>query len=419
MPSVDPVTKAPSLVFDPSDPEVMANPYPIYARLRDEDPVHWSPVLKSWVITRYEDVRDLLLSDALSIDRLSPFYRSLPAEEAALLREIVHYLSLWLAFLDPPDHTRLRRILRHAFTPAAIDAMRPRIAEITDTLFDRLEAQGEPRVDLIREFALRLPAYVIMGMLGIPREMLEAIKSWSDDMQVFIGGARNVGDKYIRAERGCRLMAGYFRELIAERRRNPRRDLLTDLIEARDEGDQLSEDELIASAILMLFAGHETTTNLIGNATLLLLRHPAERARLKANPELIESAIEEVLRFDGPTNTLVRVVARDIDLHGKTLKAGERVFLAVASANRDPRAFADPDRFDVTRSPNRHLTFGLGIHICLGARLARAEGQIAILKLFERFPDLTLDPSAEPIEWIDAMVMRGTRRLPVILWGAS
>lgn len=410
------VMTAPDLVYDPSDPEVMANPFPVYARLREEDPVHWSPSLKSWIITRYTDVRDLLLSDHLSVNRLVKFYSALPPKEAELLHDIIHYLNLWLAFRDPPDHTRLRRIMRHAFTASAIEEMRPRIEEITDLLLDRLAADPRDSIDLIRDFALQLPAFVIMDLLDVPRDMLDEFKEWSDDMAVFIGGARNSGDKYERAARGCKKMSDYFRQLVAERTQNPRPGFLMDLINARDEGDKLSDDELVATCILILFAGHETTTNLIGNATLLLLRHPEQLARLRSDPALIDSAIEEVLRYDGPTNALVRVVAEDHELHGKQLREGERVFVMVNSANRDPRMFDNPDRFDIARQQNRHLTFGQGIHLCMGAKLAREEGRIAIQALFDRFADIALDPEDGP-EWLDAMVPRGTRRLPVRLRG--
>ncbi|MEY8841283.1 cytochrome P450 [Cribrihabitans sp. XS_ASV171] len=408
-------TTAEPIVYDPSDPATMADPFPIYARLREEDPVHWSPSLKSWIISRYADVRDLLLSDHLSVRRLMQFYSTLPPQDAALLSDIVKYLDLWLAFRDPPDHTRVRRILRHAFTPKAVDAMRPGIEEIVAHLLDRLEARDTNRIDLIREYALLVPAYVIMDMLEVPRDMLDEFKSWSDDMAVFIGGARNADDKYRRAARGCQKMSSYFREIIAERSANPRPGFLMDLINARDEGDQLTEDELVATCILILFAGHETTTNLIGNASLLLLQHSDQLAALRADPSLIDGAIEEVLRHDGPTNALVRVVAQDHELEGRKMREGERVFVMVNSANRDPRVFDDPDRFDITRNPNRHLTFGQGIHVCLGARLAREEGRIAVLELMKRFPDLKLDD--EPPEWLDAMVPRGTRRLPVRLRG--
>lgn len=404
------------ITYDPADPAIMADPFPAYKQLRENDPAHWNPKLKSWVITRYTDVRDLLLSDDLSVNRLIQFYTALPPADAALLKDIIHYLNLWIAFRDPPDHTRVRRIMRDAFTAKAIDEMRPRIIEITDLLLDRLEASDMNDVDLIREYALQVPAFVIMDLLDIPRDMLDEFKEWSDDMAVFIGGARNVRDKYERAARGCQKMSNYFRTLIAERAASPKPGFLMDLINARDDGDRLSDDELVATCILVMFAGNETTTNLIGNAALLLLRHTDQRALLCAKPELVNSMIEEVLRFDGPTNALVRVVAKDHELHGRSLREGQRVFVMVNSANRDDRMFDDADRFDITRQQNRHLTFGQGIHLCLGSKLAREEGRIAVQRLFDRFPDLTLDPEQQP-EWLDAMVPRGTRRLPVRLKG--
>ena len=405
---------ADAIVYDPSDPAVMANPFPVYARLREDDPVHWSPSMKSWIVTRYTDVRDLLLSDDLSVKRLTKFYNSLPPADATLLRDIIKYLNLWLAFRDPPDHTRVRRIMRHAFTAKAVEEMRPQIAKITEMLLDKLADSSSNEVDIIREFALQVPAFVIMDLLGVPHDMLDDFKEWSDDMAVFIGGARNSGDKYKRAARGCQKMSAYFAKLIEERTQNPKPGFLMDLINARDEDEKLSNDELIATCILILFAGHETTTNLIGNATLLLLQHPEQLAKLRADGTLIDSTIEEVLRFDGPTNALVRVAAQDHELHGHKISAGERVFVMVNSANRDPRMFEDAERFDITRKQNRHLTFGQGIHLCLGAKLAREEGRIAVERLFTRFPDLSLDPKAQP-DWLDAMVPRGTSRLPVIL----
>lgn len=413
------MTATPDVVgikYDPADPAVMADPFPAYKQLRENDPVHWNPKLKSWVITRYTDVRDLLLSDDLSVNRLVQFYTALPPADAALLKDIIHYLNLWIAFRDPPDHTRVRRIMRDAFTAKAIDEMRPRIIEITDLLLDRLEAADTNDADLIREYALQVPAFVIMDLLDIPRDMLDDFKDWSDDMAVFIGGARNVGDKYERAARGCQKMSDYFRMLIAERAANPKPGFLMDLINARDDDDRLSEDELVATCILVMFAGNETTTNLIGNAALLLMRHKDQRALLRDDPTLVGSMIEEVLRFDGPTNALVRVVAKDHELHGRSLREGQRVFVMVNSANRDDRMFDDADRFDITRQQNRHLTFGQGIHLCLGSKLAREEGRIAVQRLFDRFPELALNPEQQP-EWLDAMVPRGTRRLPVRLKG--
>lgn len=403
-----------NFVYDPSDPVIMADPFPVYDKLREEDPVHWSPSLKAWVITRYADVRDLLLSDNLSVNRLTKFYSDLPPRQAAILKDIIYYLNLWLVFRDPPDHTRLRRIMRHAFTAEAIEQMRPNIEEISQILLDRTDLNVGNKVDLIRDFASRLPAYVIMDLLDVPRDMMDDFKEWSDNMSVFIGGARNSLDKYERAAEGCQKMAAYFKKLINERQANPRPGFLMDLINAHEEGDTLSEDELVASCILILFAGHETTTNLIGNAARLMLEYPDQMDQLLANPRLIHGAIEEVMRFDGPTNALVRVVSQDHELHGKQLHQGERVFVMVNSANRDPRAFEAPGVFDIRREQNRHLTFGQGIHVCMGAKLAREEGRVALQALLKWLPYMVLDPEDMPA-WIDAMVPRGMSRLPVVI----
>lgn len=402
------------LNYDAGDPAVMADPFPLYARLRAEDPIHWSAAMKSWVITRYSDVQSLLVGDALSVNRLVSFYQGLPGQQAETLSEIVHYLNRWVAFRDPPEHTRMRRVMRHAFTTPAVEAMRSGIEEIVDHLIGRLQERAPGPVDLIRDFALLVPAFVIMDMLGVPREKLDEVKGWSDDMATFISGSRNVPDKYERAARGCQAMAAYFKTLIDERAANPRPGFLTDLIEARDEGDKLSDDELIATCILVLFAGHETTTNLIGDAMLALMAHPDQMARLRDDPGLIDGAIEEVMRWDGPTNGLVRVAARDLEIAGKTIREGQRVFLMINAANRDAAVFDDPDRFDIGRMPNRHMTFGQGIHLCIGARLAREEGRIAVAALVRAFPGIALVPDAR-IEWIDAMVPRGPKAVPVML----
>lgn len=394
--------------YDPYDPAVMADPYPALARLRDSDPVHWCVPLKSWVVTRHDDVRALMTGDALSTARLASFYRTLPPREAELLRDIVRYLSLWLAFSDPPDHTRMRRIMRHAFAGPAMAAVEGGVVPVVDQLLDRLEGRG--RIEAVRDYALQVPAFVIMDLLGVERTMLEPFKAWSDDLALFISGARRADDKYERAAEGCREMSAYFKALIAERRRRPRPGFLQDLIAARDEGEALSEDELIASCILVLFAGHETTTNLISMALRAFLLHPGERAKLLAEPRLIDPAIEEVMRWDGPTHTLCRIVAVDHELRGRRLRAGDRLFAAVAAANRDPAVFPEPDRFDIARGAPRHMSFGQGIHACIGARLAREEGRVAVLRFLQRFPTSEFHDGGR-MEWIDAMVPRGLRRL--------
>lgn len=401
---------AEDLIYDPRDPAVMADPHPAYARLREEDPVHWSPVLKAWVITRYDDVAEVLKSDDMSVNRLIGFYRSLPQERASKLKVLIDHLSLWLVFRDPPDHTRLRRLLMDPFTPDSLKRMSAPIGEITALLLDRLEATPEP--ELVRDYALQVPAYVIMDLLGVPRDRLEDFSTWSDDMGLFINGARNAPDKYDRAARGARQMSDFFRELIQERRANPAPGFLQDLLNARDENDALTDDELVATCMLILFAGHETTTNLIANSLHILLAHPEARARFRDDPDTTRTAVEEFLRYDGPANSIVRAVGRDHELHGKKLSEGERVYAMVASANRDPRMFENAETVDITRKPNRHLTFGLGIHTCMGSQLAREEARQALRGFIDRFPDFRLAGEAR---WRDSVVPRGVQHLPARL----
>jgi len=398
-----------TLLFNPTDPEIRANPYPMLARLRHEDPAHWSPQLKSWVLTRYDDVRRALGAPEMSPDRLTPFYASLPDATRSTLAELMRYLNLWIVFRDPPEHTRLRSLVNKAFLPGTINGFRPDIERITQRLLDRLPQSGE--VDLVREFTMPLPALVIMGMLGVPEKWLHQIKAWSDDIMLFIGSARDVPGKYELARRGAQEMAEFFRNEIANRRAEPASDLLSLLIAARDERDSLSEDELVATAMLLLFAGHETTTNLLGNATLALIRNPDARARFMRQPELAATAVEEFLRYDAPANAMTRIVRVEHEVAGKPLKVGDRVFVIINAANRDETQFPNPDDLDVGRNPNRHLTFGQGIHFCLGSQLARLEARIAMPMLFARFPELTLGRE-EPV-WLDALIMRGLKSLPI------
>ena len=399
------------LVYNPTDPAVRRDPFPVYRRLRDTDPVHWSPVLKSWIVTRYQDIKSVALDPEVSADRLADFYKALPSPTQKVLAEVVRYLSLWVSFRDPPEHRRLRRLMSGAINPKMVQNLRPAVETIVDDLATRLKP-GED-IDIISDFAMPLPATVIMDMLGVPREHMHEIKHWSDELALFIGSARGVPDKYERARDGMRQIASLFRTLLAQRRADPRDDLLSGLIAARDEDESLSEDELVAACILVLFGGHETTTNLIGNAVLMLLEHPGERERLAADPGLIDSAVEEFLRYDGPSNSLCRMVAVDHEIAGKPMRRGDRIFAMLNAGNRDERAFSEPDRLDLGRDPNRHLTFGQGAHFCIGAPLARLEGALAVNALLARFPNMTL-AGAEP-EWRDAMIMRGMHSLRVRL----
>lgn len=403
-------------VFDLGKPATNANPFPEFARLRAEDPVHWSPAMKAWIITRHADVKQVALNNRqISADRLTPFFKTNPEYQRGSIDSLVRYLNHWMVFRDPPDHTRLRRLFNKAFTPTSVSNLRPSIENIVAHLIDGMEAKARrgETVDYIADFAYPLPASVIMDLLGVPRTDLGRVKLWSDDIALFIGTAQVAGNKYLRAESGAKAMSDYFRSLVEARTAEPHDDMISHLVLARDDRDALTTDEIIGTCILLLFAGHETTTNLIGNGFLYSMRHREQWERLVADPSLAGSAVEEYLRYDGPSGALARVAAADLEMGGKTIREGQRLFAFMNSANRDPEAFADPDRFDISREPNVHLTFGHGIHFCLGAPLARLEAQIATTRLAERLPDVRLS-GGDP-EWHDSLILRGVKRLPVQL----
>jgi cytochrome P450 len=398
--------------FRPDDPAFLADPFPLYRQLRDEDPAHWSPRLNAWVLTRYEDCRRALQDKAMSSDRLRPFFAALPSDEAARIATIVRYLSHWMVFRDPPDHTRLRRLIGKAFNLAAMQAMRPRIEALTGRLLDALDGRRE--VDFVADFAGPLPALVIMAMLGVPDEELPRIKRLSDEMALFIGSSRTSAEKYAIAERATQQMAAGFRELIAARRAAPGDDIVSRLLAAPAGDDApLDEDELVATCIMLLFAGHETTTNHLANGLLALLDFPEQAAALRDAPALAGAAVEELLRYDGPSGAQVRIVTQPGELHGKPMAAGERVFLMLNAANRDERAWPEPDRVDLRRDGPAHLTFGFGTHLCLGFPLARLEGQITLPAVLARWPNAAPAVPREELAWINSMVFRGMKSLPL------
>ena len=403
-------------VFDLGNPATNANPFPEFARLRVEDPVHWSPAMKAWIVTRHADVKQVALNNRqISADRLTPFFKTNPEYQRGSIESLVRYLNHWMVFRDPPDHTRLRRLFNKAFTPTSVENLRPNVEDIVAHLIDGMEAKARrgETVDYIADFAYPLPASVIMDLLGVPRADLERVKVWSDDIALFIGTAQVAGNMYLRAESGAKAMSDYFRVLVEDRTARPRDDMISHLVLARDDRDALSTDEIIGTAILLLFAGHETTTNLIGNGFLYSMKHRGEWERLIADPSLAPTAVEEFLRYDGPSGAFARVAAADLEMGGKTIREGQRIFAFMNSANRDPDAFDDPERFDIGREPNAHLTFGHGIHFCLGAPLARLEAQIAATRLAERLPHIRLS-GGDP-EWHDSLILRGVKGLPVKL----
>lgn len=401
-----------SVDFDPKHDSVIQDPYPVLHELMEHEPVHYSQRLGGWVLTRYEHVRNGLRDPRLSADRIRPFIEHLAPAERAKLEGLGHHLGLWAVFNDPPKHTRLRSMMNKAFTSRAIESLGPRVEQIVDKLLDGLA--DRETCDLLADFAYPLPATVIADLLGVPRADVHLLKKWSDELKSFVGGARATADKYDRAAAGIAEMTDYFARFLEERRRRPAEDVTSALLAAESRGDFLSVDELVATCVLLLFAGHETTTNLIANGMLALIRHPAELDRLvrsRGEGALVASAVEEMLRYDGPSLSSVRVVAEDFELEGRRLRQGERVFLMNAAANRDPRVFADPDRFDIGRGDNRHLTFGYGLHFCVGAPLARLEGAVAFPRLLARFRDFEL--AVEEPRWSDDIIFRAMVALPI------
>jgi cytochrome P450 len=312
---------------------------------------------------------------------------------------------------DPPDHTRLRGLVSKAFTPKALESLRPHIQQIVDDLL--AHAGGKGKMDLIEEFAYPLPVRVICEMLGVPVKDHERFKAWGLDIARGLDAIMLPPDSEVgrRSMAGRHALAGYFRELIAERRAAPQDDMLSALIAAEEAGDKLNEEELLATCILLLVAGHETTVNLIGNGTLALLRHPDQLQKLRENPGLIGTAVEELLRYDGPVQRTARIPSGDVTIGGQTIGKGEMVMPFLGAADRDPAQFPDPDRLDITRTDNRHIAFGMGIHFCLGAPLARMEGQIAINTLVQRLPKLAL--ATDRPAFRQSLTLRGLQTLPV------
>ena len=402
---------AQAIDFRPDAPDFLRDPFPVLRRMREDDPVHWSPRLKSWVLTRYDDVKAVCLEKEVSSDRLRPYFATLPGEEAARIGQIVRYLTHWMVFRDPPEHTRLRRLTSKVFNLQSMNAMRPVAEELTQWLFEKIGNRTE--IDFVADFAGPLPALVIMAMLGVPKEELAKVKRMSDDMALFIGSSRMSQDKYDIAESATKEMAAFFLELIQDRKKKAQKDLLSQLVHLDDDGDRLSEDELVATCILLLFAGHETTTNHIANGLLSLLRFPSELKALREQPEIAQRAIEELLRYDGPSGAQVRVVKVEQELRGKRLKPGDRVFIMLNAANRDPETYEQPDRLHLARGGPAHLTFGFGMHICLGFPLARMEGQVALPAVLRHWREIALTVPEGRLEWLNSMVFRGMISMPV------
>ncbi len=399
------MTQVPDIKFDPMSPEFRANPYPYYQIMHQYAPVFFRPDWNMWFVSRYDDVVKILKEPHFGRE----FNRNngtIEIDEA--MRPLVDMQWLWMLLRDPPDHTRLRGLVHKAFTPKRVEQMRGRVQSTADRLIDAVEPNGA--MDVIADLAKPLPVTVIAEMIGVPAADHALFKHWSD----MLAPTLDIDDReetYLTGTKATIEFTDYLHKLIAERRAQPKDDLLTALIAAEEAGDRLTEAELIATVILLLLAGHETTTNLIGNGTLALLRHPDQLKLLRDNPALGRGAVEELLRYDSPVQLTGRTAAADVEIGGQVIQAGQFATTLIGAANHDPNQFADPDRLDITRADNHHLAFGQGIHFCLGAPLARMEGQIAFNTLLRRLPNLTL--ADDQPTYRDNLTLRGLNVLPV------
>lgn len=417
------MTAAPSFapgVGNPlANPAFVANPYPVYALLRATTPVLRPPIPGyegpgAAVLTRYADVESVLRDPRFSVDRtrahlFQAFSDRFPRQ---LLEGPEGFRSMLM--MDPPDHTRLRHLVSRAFTPRRVEErLRPRIEALVGELLDAVTTSGRDELDVMRDFAEPLPAIVIAELLGVPAADHRQFKQWSSELLAEgPGRAFQPGAQERTAALFARLRE-YVRGIVAERRKAPGEDLISGLIEAQAERDALSEGELVSTSLLLLIAGHETTTNLIGNGLLALLRHPDQLERLRREPGLLENAIEELLRYDSPVQATVRIATEDVEIGGAVIPKDAAALVLLGAANRDPAVFTEPDRLDLARGNVRHLSFGLGTHFCLGAGLARLEARTAFRGLLDRFPQLTL--ASEAPEFRPNPFLRGLKALPVRL----
>ena len=406
-------TREPDLsLYHLLDPAVVVNPYPLYRRLQTEDPVHWDPYLHAWVVSRYADA--VIVLQRFSAQR-QPSPEQLTTLGLSELNPIAQVLVRQMLFLDPPAHTRVRTLAAAAFAPPRVAAIRAHIQEITDSLIDRVLAAG--RMDVIADVADALPATVTAELMGVPVADRDQLKTWSKDFSEMLGNFQHNPGRATLMLKTVEDMTAYFRARMSEHQHQPREGVLHALMTAEIDGDRLSEEEVIANAIITMTGGQETTTNLIGNGLLSLLRHPKELHRLQADPSLLPSAVEELLRYESPIQYTARLASTDLELRGTVIHKGQAVMSVLGAANRDPERFPHPDVLDITRQDNRHLAFGWGAHFCFGAPLARIEAQIAFGTMLRRLKSLALEP--EPLVWRRNAGFRGLEALPVTFAAGS
>jgi pimeloyl-[acyl-carrier protein] synthase len=394
------------------NPAVLANPYPLFHRLRSEDPVHWDPFLHAWVVTRYPEVLEVL--HTYSADR-TPTPEQLASMGLAQLAPLAQLMVKQMLFMDASAHTRLRGLASQAFTPARIEVLRSHIQEIVDDLLDAAAARGS--MDVIADLAEPLPAIVTAEMLGLPVADRNRLKSWSANFAEMLGNFQHNPDHAGRMLQTVEEMTAYFQDAVREIKQNPREGLIHSLLSAEVNGDRLTEEEVVANAIITMVGGQETTTNLIGNGVLTLLQNPEQMKKLHHEPWLTASAVEEMLRFESPSQHTARLCPSDRTLGGKQIRKRQAVIAVMAAANRDPERFPDPDRFDIARTDNRHLAFGYAAHFCFGAPLARMEGHVAFAALLKRFDSMELEP--QNLVWRTNLGLRGLNSLKVRVGAAG
>jgi len=393
--------------------EILQDPYPTYARMHEEGPLHYVDVGKwaVWSVFSHAECASIAKDTRLSAKRAKQMLLPLPLSRQAEFSELARMLGLWLIFMDPPEHTRLRKLLNKGFSAAAVEGLRPQVEAIVDQMLKPLQPGSE--IDLMREFANPMPVRIILEMLGIPQELRDTFVEWSRAIAVFRGNPNRTVEEARAAQDALIELTEFFRKTVAERRRNKGNDLISLLIDIEEEGEVLTEEELYAQCIALLFAGHETTRNLIGNGMYTLLQYPQETAELRERPEIIRSAVEELLRYESPVQFTARVLKEDIEICGQPIRKGWTVLCMLGAANRDPKQFKEPNQLDLKRLNNQHLAFSAGLHFCIGAQLARLEGQIALLNLAQRFPQMKL--TGPRPEWASTFGFRGLKSLPVIL----
>jgi hypothetical protein len=405
-PPVEQGPPAPSL-YQLLDPEVLANPYPLYRRLRDEAPVHWDPYLHAWVVTRYADVVEVLHRfDAAR----TPSPERLEALGMGELTPIAAVMVRQMLFLDQPDHGRVRRLASAAFTPRRVERLRVHIRQIAERLVEDMAASS--RFDVMTGIANPLPAIVTAELLGVPTTDHELLKNWSQDFAEVLGNFQHNPGRAKKTLRAVEEMVAYFHAAVVAEAGRPTEGLINALVTAEVDGDRLTEEEIVANVIVTMVGGQETTTNLIGNGLLTLLRQPDQLERLRSDLTLMPSAVEELLRYESPSQHTARLAPAGAVLGGMEIPEGAAVIAVMGAGNRDPERFPDPDRLDLAREDNRHLAFGWASHFCFGAPLARIEGQIAFEALLTRFPEISLAPDAT-IEWRPNLGLRGLAELVV------